>query len=86
MATPPVCRSKGIGPDGDGRGSTVDQLPVETAHFWAEVRRLPRRQAQTLALFYLEDRSVTETAEILGCSESTAREHLMRGRRSWLSV
>jgi RNA polymerase sigma factor (sigma-70 family) len=67
---------------GNGRESTVDQLPVETAHFWAEVRRLPRRQAQTLALFYLEDRSVTDTAEILGCSEATARQHLMRGRRT----
>ena len=65
---------------GLGRRSTVDEMSVETAHFWAEVRRLPHRQAQTVALFYLEDRSVTETASILGCSESTVREHLMRGR------
>jgi RNA polymerase sigma factor (sigma-70 family) len=66
---------------GVGRRSTVDEMPVETAHFWAEVRRLPNRQAQTVALFYLEDRSVAETAEIVGCSESTTREHLMRGRK-----
>jgi RNA polymerase sigma-70 factor (ECF subfamily) len=67
---------------GKGRESTVDELPAETAHFWGEVRRLPRRQAQALALFYLEDRSVADTAGILGCSESTAREHLMRGRKT----
>jgi RNA polymerase sigma-70 factor (ECF subfamily) len=67
---------------GTGRQSTVDEMPVETSHFWAEVRRLPPRQAQTIALFYLEDQSVTKTAEILGCSESTAREHLMRGRKT----
>lgn len=64
------------------RPPTVDEMPVETAHFWAEVRRLPARQAQALALFYLEDRSVGDTAGILGCSESTAREHLMRGRKA----
>lgn len=54
------------------------ELPVETEDFWGEVRRLSRRQAQTLALYYLEDRPVSEIAEILGCAESTARVHLMR--------
>lgn len=64
------------------RPPTVAEMPVETAHFWAEVRRLPARQAQALALFYLEDRSIADTAGILGCSESTARQHLMRGRKT----
>lgn len=66
----------------ESRRPAVEEMPVETAHFWAEVRRLPARQAQALALFYLEDRSVSDTAGILGCSESTAREHLMRGRKT----
>lgn len=57
-------------------------LPLDTEDFWEEVRRLSRRQAQTVALFYIEDRSVAEIAEILGCGESTARVHLMRGRRA----
>lgn len=57
-------------------------LPEETEDFWEEVRRLPRRQAQAVALFYLEDRPVAEIAEIMGCEESTARVHLMRGRRT----
>jgi RNA polymerase sigma-70 factor, ECF subfamily len=58
------------------------QLPEATEEFWSEVRRLPLRQAQVIALYYLEDRPVAEIAELLGCGESTARVHLMRGRRS----
>lgn len=58
------------------------QLPEATEEFWSEVRRLPRRQAQVIALYYLEDRPVSEVAELLGCGESTARVHLMRGRRA----
>jgi RNA polymerase sigma-70 factor (ECF subfamily) len=67
---------------GPGRTTPVDPMSVETAHFWGEVRRLPRRQAQAIALFYLEDRSVTDVAVILDCSESTARVHLTRGRKA----
>lgn len=55
---------------------------TEAESFWAEVRRLPRRQAQAIALFYLEDRPVTDIARVLGCSESTVRTHLMRGRET----
>lgn len=57
-------------------------LPEETDEFWGRVRSLPPRQAQAVALFYLEDRAVSEIADILGCKESTARVHLMRGRRT----
>jgi RNA polymerase sigma-70 factor (ECF subfamily) len=46
------------------------------------VRRLPRRQRQVIALTLLEDRSISETAEILGCGEETVRTHLRRGRRA----
>jgi RNA polymerase sigma-70 factor (ECF subfamily) len=59
-----------------------DDVPAETEEFWARVRALPKRQAQAIALFYLEDRPVAEVAVILGCAESTARKHLSRGRRS----
>ena len=47
---------------------------------WAEVRRLPRRQAQAIALYYVYGRSVTEVARILGCSEGSVKTHLHRGR------
>lgn len=67
---------------GTGPMTTVDRLPVESEHFWAEVRRLPRMQALAIALFYVEDRSTAEVAKILGCSGSTARVHLARGRKT----
>ncbi len=50
--------------------------------FWAVVRRLPRRQAQALALFYLEDHSVSDVAAILGCAEGTVRALLHQGRQA----
>lgn len=63
--------------------TSIDVTDTET--FWAEVRRLPRRQAQVIALFYLDDRPVSEIARLLECSESTARTHLSRGRETLAS-
>ena len=62
-----------------GRPTQVT-IPEPTAEFWSQLRSLPRRQGQTLALFYLEGCSVAEIAEVLGCAEATARVHLHRGR------
>ena len=50
--------------------------------FWIAVRALPRRQAQCVALRYLEDRSVADIAEVLGIAEATVRVHLHEGRRA----
>jgi RNA polymerase sigma-70 factor (ECF subfamily) len=63
-----------------GSRSSIDDLEPVDAAFWQQVRGLPRRQAQCVALFYLEDRSAEEIAEILHCSVSTVRVHLHRGR------
>jgi len=63
-------------------GEPPAQLGAESAEFWREVRRLPRRQAQAVALFYLEETSVAEIAEVLGCAESTVKVHLHRGRQA----
>jgi RNA polymerase sigma factor (sigma-70 family) len=60
--------------------SFVDDLEPVDADFWRQVRSLSPRQAQSVALFYLEDRSAEEIAEILHCSVSTVRVHLHRGR------
>ena len=49
-------------------------------HFWSLVRLLPKRQAAAVALHYLEDRPVSEVADILGCAEGTAKAHLHKGR------
>ena len=47
---------------------------------WGEVRRLPRRQAQVIALTYFADLPRRDVAEILGCSEETVKTHLQRAR------
>lgn len=59
---------------------TAIELEPEDDRFWEEVRRLPERQAQAVALHYLEDRTVAEISEILGCAEGTVKVHLHRGR------
>jgi RNA polymerase sigma-70 factor (ECF subfamily) len=58
------------------------ELPEETDEFWNAVRSLPVRQAQVVALHYLEDRPVVEVASILGVAEGTVKAHLLRARRT----
>jgi RNA polymerase sigma-70 factor (ECF subfamily) len=60
----------------------VGELSIsdENAALWDAVRALPARQAQVVALHYLEDRPVSEIATILDCAEATVRVHLHRGR------
>ena len=48
----------------------------------AALRALSPQQRAAVALHYLEDRSTPEIADLLGCSESTARVHLHRGRQA----
>lgn len=48
--------------------------------FWRAVRALPARQAQCIALRYLDDLGSASIARVLGCAESTVRVHLHRGR------
>jgi RNA polymerase sigma-70 factor (ECF subfamily) len=57
-----------------------DPLPEDADAFWRAVRALPARQAQVIALHYLEDRSVKDIAVVLDCAEATVRVHLHRGR------
>ena len=63
-----------------GSESYLPALPAEDEEFWKQVRSLPKRQAQAIALFYLEDRPVAEIAEILECAENTVKVHLHKGR------
>ncbi|HEX7165973.1 MAG TPA: sigma factor-like helix-turn-helix DNA-binding protein, partial [Acidimicrobiales bacterium] len=66
-----------------GRADAAEpELSAETITLWAEVRRLPRRQAQALALQHVDGRSVREVAEILGCSENTVKTHVLRAKKS----
>ena len=56
------------------------ELPAPDTEFWAAVRKLPTRQRQMLALYYLGDCSVSEIAVTLRCAEGTVRATLHKGR------
>ena len=58
----------------------VAELDETDGAFWAEVRRLPRRQAQCVALRYVYSCSVAEIAGILGCAEGTVKSQLWHAR------
>lgn len=62
------------------RTPTQIELDEGDAEFWRSVRALPPRQAQAVALFYLEDYSVRDIASVLDCSEGTVKTHLSRAR------
>lgn len=50
------------------------------SEIWEAVRRLPPRQRAVVALFYQEDLSTSDIAEVLGCSVSSATSHLSQAR------
>ncbi len=56
------------------------ELEPDTGVVWAAVRRLPRRQAEVVALYYGNDLSVDEIAETIECAAGTVRTHLVRAR------
>jgi RNA polymerase sigma-70 factor (ECF subfamily) len=56
------------------------ELAPEDEEFWTEVRRLPRRQAQVIALHYIDDLDVAGIGLTLGCAPSSVKTHLVRGR------
>jgi RNA polymerase sigma-70 factor (sigma-E family) len=47
----------------------------------AAVTRLPPTQRAAIVLHYYEDRPLAEIASILGCTTSTAKVHVFKGRR-----
>lgn len=64
------------------RGEAVPDLAAADPEFWAAVRELPRRQAQVVALHYLEDRSVADVAGILDMTPGTVKRHLYDARQT----
>ena len=56
------------------------ELEPVSEEFWGAVRSLPRRQREVVALHYVEDRSVSDIAEILGVAESTVKTSLQKAR------
>lgn len=62
--------------------ATSSTMSPEATEFWAEVRKLPARQAQVVALHYVEDRSIDDIAATLGISAASVKTHLQRARRA----
>ena len=56
------------------------ELVIANEAFWDAVRNLPKRQAQCVALHYLEDRPIAEIAAVLEITETTVRGYLHHGR------
>ena len=57
-------------------------LPDAADELWRAVRSLPRRQAEVIALRVVDDMSIEEIADVLGCGPDTVRTHLLRARRT----
>lgn len=57
-------------------------LPERDERLWAEVRLLPRRQAQVLLLASVGDRTAPQIADLLGIGENSVRTHLRRARHT----
>lgn len=53
---------------------------------WDAVRKLPPNQRAVIALFYQEDLSTREIAEIMGCAISTTTSHLNQARTKLAAV
>ena len=64
------------------REPALEPLSGEVADFGRALRALPRRQAQAVALFYVEDLSVQQIAVVLGCAEGTVKAHLAKARHT----
>jgi RNA polymerase sigma-70 factor (ECF subfamily) len=56
------------------------EIPIDADDLWVIVRSLPRRQAQVIALSYVDDLPLDRVAGILQISEGTAKTHLQRAR------
>lgn len=67
-------RERSAGGSGDLESvGVVDHEIADRDLAWRQVLRLPDRQRAVIALRFFEDRSVAETAEILGCTTGTVK-------------
>ncbi len=62
------------------RRDPLPEMAEADERFWAEVRRLPGKQAQAVALHYGCDYALADVAAVLGTSEGTVKTHLHRAR------
>ena len=56
-----------------GRAQTSIELDEGDEAFWQAVRRLPPRQAQAVALYYMEDYSLRQISKFLTAAKAPSR-------------
>jgi RNA polymerase sigma-70 factor (ECF subfamily) len=54
------------------------ELTSDNSEVWRAVMRLPKRQAQVIALTFVDDLSVGQIAAVLDLADNTVRTHLQR--------
>lgn len=64
------------------RNDRAEQFGRSDDAFWAAVRALPPRQAQCVALRYVEDRTSEGIGVVLGICPATVRAHLHQAKRT----
>jgi RNA polymerase sigma-70 factor (ECF subfamily) len=65
---------------GTRRRSTETDSEIDDDAVWAAVRALPRRQAQVVALTFLDQLDADEIARVLQCGEASVKTHLHRAK------
>ncbi len=61
--------------------SETTDMDSDSSEVWDAVRRLPVRQAQAIALFYVGGYTRKEIADLLGVSDESIKTHLDRARK-----
>jgi RNA polymerase sigma-70 factor (ECF subfamily) len=64
------------------RPTSPSELAPYDAEFWRAVRSLPARQAQTVALHYVDDRSIDDIAAVLEIAPGTVKATLFQARKA----
>lgn len=67
--------------DTDRRATEIESHATDRIWVLDELRRLPRRQREAVALRYLADLSEHETAAAMGVSIGSVKSHVHRGLR-----
>jgi RNA polymerase sigma-70 factor (ECF subfamily) len=65
-----------------GEDYTVSEPDTQAIHLWNEIRRLPRRQSQVMALRYYDQLPIADIALVLECSETTVKTHIQRAKKA----
>lgn len=69
------------GREAEGKMPEIAVAPAPVSYLWRHVARLPEPYRQVLTLYYFEERSYAEVAEMLGTPLGTVKAQLHRARK-----